>query len=87
MFQQCEEFGKYQSTCEDVHEEDGAMLRIIDDILAYSQKHKEFKTDFVDSVSDLLEKKGCITSTQYNALVKIYYSFVMGEEEFEFRLE
>ena len=70
----------YEKTEEDVHEED-QRLEIIDKIRRYSENHKKFKLDFVESIEETLENRGYITSGQFNALVKIFYNFRMDIEE------
>lgn len=68
----------YEESYEDIFEED-SRIEIIQDIFNYAKSHPRFCTSFVESVSDYLEKKGYITSAQYNSLVRCYYAFRMNQ--------
>ena len=68
--------GSYQQVYEDVTK-DNPILDIFKDILEYAKNHKNFKTDYTKSLIEFLEENGFITSSQYNGLVRIYYSFRM----------
>jgi hypothetical protein len=46
---------------------------LIDIILNYAKENKGFKTDFVKSIKDYLEKNGSISAKQYNCLVDLFY--------------
>ena len=72
--------GKYQTTSDKIHHEDEE-IQILFEIMEYALKHKRFNTDYINSVHDFLLEKGYVTSSQYNSLVKIYYSFRIDEEE------
>ena len=71
---------KYEKALEKVKAGD-PRLEIIDDILVYADNHERFDTSFVDSLVTFLETKGYLSSSQYNCLVKLYYSFDMNETE------
>lgn len=73
---------RYEKVFEDVLN-GMSQLEIIQEILAYASKHKRFNTDYVSSLQEFLEEKGYLTSSQYNSLVKIYYSFRMDKEKAE----
>lgn len=70
---------EFQVAYEDVYSGD-PQLRIFDKIKTYAHGHPNFKSEFVDSVIDYLESRGYVTSSQYNACLKIYNSFRMWEE-------
>lgn len=74
--------GIFSNVVEDVFLGD-PRLTILDEILKYATKNPTFKTDFTESVKGFLNKKNYITSSQYNTLVKIYFSFRMDEKEEE----
>jgi len=69
---------KYQKVFEDVYDEE--QLKIIDEIIKYGEKHERFDTSFTESIKEYLEENGFITSTQYNSLVRVYYSFRMDKK-------
>lgn len=71
---------KYQDQFDNIDEGD-ENLEIIDEILEYGKKHKKFNTSFVQSVEQFLTENGFITSSQYNKLVNIYYSFQMHKKK------
>ena len=71
---------KYERVLEDVEEEDPA-LEIINEIREYAKNHEKFKTDYLESLVEYLEENSCLTSSQYNSLVKIYYAFHMHEKK------
>jgi len=70
---------KHEKTYEDVDAGD-ERLSIICEIKKYGEKHKSFSTDFVESVEEYLEEHGYVTSSQFNSLVKVYYSFRMDKK-------
>ena len=53
------------------------------EILLYSKNHPRFKIDFLMSVIEFGKENKFVTSSQYNSLVKVYYSFRMDREECE----
>src|SRR6185503_4569547 len=71
--------GKFIKVTDDIFTGD-PRLSIIDLIFTYASKNSTFKTDFVKSVKGFLDKKDYITSSQYNSLIKVYFSFRMDEE-------
>jgi|SRR5579859_485708 len=81
-------FSSFEPDDEDVEEEewDGGVRHessriynsspktvLIDIILSYAKENKGFKTDFVKSIKDYLEKNGSISAKQYNCLVDLFY--------------
>lgn len=74
------EWDKYQRIIRDVEENEEESLSIINEIMAFSHDHPNFKITFVESIQKDLEYRGFITPKQYNALVNIYYEFKMDEE-------
>lgn len=74
--------GIYEKVTDDIYRGD-PRLSIIDEILNYASKNPTFKTDFTNSVKGFLDKKDYITSSQFNTLIKIYFSFRMDEEDDE----
>lgn len=79
--EQTEKNQKYETQIDDVYELDIEKLKIIDEILKYSENHPRFKADYTESVKEYLEEHGFITSQQYNSLVKVYYAFRMDKEQ------
>ncbi len=75
--------GKYQFTEDLVTFEDTDKHEILNDIDAFSKQNKNFNTKFFESVCEQFNKFENMTSKQYNALVKIYYSFKMNEKKEE----
>lgn len=73
---------KYQKSYEDIPLND-QRLEIIKEIYTYSKNNDNFNTSFVESVCEFGNKKGFITSGQYNSLVNVYYSFRMFEKDEE----
>jgi len=69
--------GKYQNTFENVEDDDEEKLEIIKEIKAYSATHPKFNMWYIESLIEFLEENGHLTSTQYNKIVNIYYSFRM----------
>ena len=65
---------KYKKKYDDISLGDDA-LNIIDDLKKYGKKNTKFSLNFVKSVEEFLNKNGHITSGQYNAMVKAYYSY------------
>lgn len=54
-------------------------LKIFDYIFKYQKISKSFKIEFTLSVHNYLLENGFCTSSQYNSLVKMYYSFNMKD--------
>lgn len=72
---------KYQNVYDDIlYDEDDERFEIIEDILAYSEKNPRYKTDYLNSIKEFIDKNGFITSAQYNSLVKTYYAFRMDKQ-------
>ena len=71
---------KYEKVTEDIYADDKERMKIIEEIKNYAKKHPRFSPLFVESIDDFLTENGYITSTQFNSLVKIYYSFRMDEK-------
>lgn len=69
---------KYDFVDRDI-EEDDPELRILYDLQVYADRHINFKTGFIDSIEKLIEKRGCISPAQYNALVNMFYRIYPGE--------
>jgi hypothetical protein len=55
-------------------------LKIIDEIYEYAKTHPKFSLTFIDSINAFLSESGFITASQFNSLVKIYYSFRMDKK-------
>lgn len=72
---------KYASVVEDVYDSDLDALQIVEEIYEYAKTHPKFSTDYLDSVSEFLEERGFMTSSQYNSLVRVYYSFKMEKKD------
>jgi hypothetical protein len=73
-----EENPKYPIVDKNIHAGD-EILKIMDDIFEAAEHLKNFKTNYCESIYENLEKNGYLTSTQYNTLVKIYYSWRMDQ--------
>ncbi len=58
-----------------------AELEILAEIKKYSLKHPKYNMDFTNSVEGFLEENGFITSAQYNALVRGFYTFRMDRDD------
>jgi len=56
-------------------------LNIIIEIINYAEAHESFKIDYTESINDYLLENGYIRSSQYNALVNIYYAFAMDKKK------
>ena len=63
-----------------VYKED-KRLSVIEKIYKYAETHESFNTSFTNSVVESLEENERITQRQYNALVRVYDSFRMWEDE------
>ncbi len=73
---------KYENVYDDIpYDIEDERFDVIKDILEYAEKNKRYKTDYVQSILEFIENKGYITSSQYNSLVKSYYTFRMDKEE------
>ncbi len=70
---------KYKDTDSRVKDGDDK-LDIIVEMYEYAENHTSFETKFLDSVCIQLKDNGSISAAQYNALVKIYYSFRIDKE-------
>lgn len=65
---------EYPEVVEDIFDGD-PMLEIINEILAYAETHPSFSPRFIIAVKDFLYENGFVSSTQFNKLRNIYYSF------------
>ena len=50
---------------------------------AYAEKNESFDISFLESVCEFFNKKGYMTSGQFNALVNLFYSFKMYKKDEE----
>jgi len=73
----------FKAVLDDVGMLDPQLIDLIEEIFDYSCANPKFKSDFFDSVLDFLNEKKYVTSGQFNALIKIYYSFRMNEKKQE----
>lgn len=69
----------YQNVFEDVFSGQHNIEELIYEMEEYAKQQPRFNRSFLDDVTKFLEGNGYITSSQYNALVKIYYSFRMDK--------
>jgi len=68
----------YPMSYDDIRKGD-SRLDIISEIHEYASNHKKFNIGYIESIKEYLSDNAYISSTQYNTLRKIYYSFHMGE--------
>lgn len=69
---------RYQKEYEDIDEGD-PRLEILDEIFEYASRRPKFDPAFINSIKEFIEENGHITSSQYNRLVNVYYSFKMDK--------
>lgn len=69
---------KLKAVQKDVIKDGDPRIKILEAISRYQKKHPLFKCHFFDSVCKFYEDYEIITVKQYNILVSIYSSFIMG---------
>lgn len=72
---------KYENVVNDIlYDPSDERLTIITKIREYAEKQRKYKLDYLESVIEFMEDRGYMTSSQYNSLVKSYYSFKMDKD-------
>jgi|ERR1700722_10881568 len=71
----------FEKVIEDVDLADPMLQTLFLEIQTFSKTNKSFKIDFTESILEYALKNKYVTSNQFNALVKIYYTFRMDQKE------